>query len=373
LWLWPLGLLALSAQAGEPPFYADKAELLVYIDASGRKRPIRTAADWPKRREHILANMQLVMGPLPEASRKVPLDVQTVEEVELGALRRRKITFAVEEGDRLPAYLLLPLGVKGRAPAVLCLHQTTRIGKAEPAGLGGDRNLHYALELARRGYVALAPDYPNFGDYRFDPYQHGYASATMKGIWNHMRAVDLLRSLPQVDPNRIGCIGHSLGGHNALFLAAFDTRVRATVSSCGFNSFRKYYGGNLAGWSHRGYMPRIASVYGRDPRKVPFDFTEVLGVLAPRPLFVNAPLRDANFEVSGVKECIEAAGGVYDLFAAKAHLLAVHPDAGHDFPPAVRQAAYAFLDRALGRPATTQPKDAETDRRPPPRALPVWR
>ena len=185
---------------------------------------------------------------------------------------------------------------------MLCLHQTTRIGKGEPAGLGGKPDLQYARELAERGYVTLAPDYPNFGDYHVDAYAMGYASTTMKGIWNHMRAVDLLRSLPEVDGKRIGVIGHSLGGHNSLFLAAFDTRIRAIVTSCGFNSFAKYMKGDLTGWSHKGYMPRIASEYGKDPARMPFDFPGVLAALAPRPVFINAPLNDANFEVSGVRD-----------------------------------------------------------------------
>ena len=71
----------------------------------------------------------------------------------------------------------------------------------------------------------------------------------MKAIWNNMRAIDLLQTLPEVDGQRIGCIGHSLGGHNAMFTAAFDTRIQALVSSCGFTSFAKYYGGNLKGWT----------------------------------------------------------------------------------------------------------------------------
>ena len=85
----------------------------------------------------------------------------------------------------------------------------------------------------------------------------------MKGIWNHMRAVDLLQSLPEVDGTRIGCIGHSLGGHNSLFVAAFDPRLKVIVTSCGFNSFAKYRKGDLTGWSHKGYMPRIASEFQR--------------------------------------------------------------------------------------------------------------
>ncbi|HXX93677.1 MAG TPA: alpha/beta fold hydrolase, partial [Planctomycetota bacterium] len=203
------------------------------------------------------------------------------------------------------------------------------------------------LELARRGFVVLAPDYPNFGDYSIDVYARGWASATRKGIWNHQRAVDLLESLPEVDPGRIGVIGHSLGGHNSIFVALFDPRIRAVVTSCGFNAFPKYMGGNLKGWSHRGYMPRIGDLYGWDPSRMPFDFTELLAALAPRPVFVNAPLHDANFEVSGVRDCLEAARPVYRLFGAEEALVAVHPDCAHDFPPEVRSQVYAWLERVL--------------------------
>ncbi len=338
-------VLSLAQQA--PPFYRDKSRLLVWIDAEGKERPIEKAADWPRRREHILANMQLVMGPIPDVSRKVPLDPQVSEETPGEKVTRRRITFAAEQDDRVPAWLFIPAGLKGKAPAMLCLHQTTRIGKGEPAGIGGSPNLRYALELAERGFVTLAPDYPNFGDYAIDPYARGYASATMKGIWNHMRAVDVLQSLPEVDPGQIGTIGHSLGGHNSLYVAAFDARLQVVVTSCGFNSFAKYSGGNLAGWSHKGYMPRIAESYGKDARKMPFDFTEVLGAIAPRAVFINAPLRDSNFEVSGVRDCVSAAAPVYELLGARDALHAAYPDAGHDFPPDVRKLAYEFVERAL--------------------------
>jgi dienelactone hydrolase len=237
--------------------------------------------------------------------------------------------------------------LKGKVPAMLCLHQTTGIGKGEPAGVGGKKNLQYALELAERGYVTLAPDYPNFGDYKLDVYARGYDSATMKGIWNHMRGVDLLQALPEVDGERIGVIGHSLGGHNSMFVAAFDPRLKVVVPSCGFNSFAKYEKGNLKGWSHKGYMPRIASHYGADAKKMPFDFTEILGAIAPRAVFICAPLKDDNFEVSGVRDCVTAALPVYELLGAKERLVAAYPDAGHDFPPETREQAYQFVDRVL--------------------------
>ena len=321
--------------------------LLVYWDEEGDEQPIENEEDWLKRRHSILANMQLVMGPLPDVTQKVPLDVEVLEETELQGIVRKKVTFQAEENDRVPAYLFIPKGVKGRIPGILCLHQTTSIGKREPAGIGGNPNLHYAFELAERGYVTLAPDYPNFGEYVFNPYSHGYTSATMKGIWNHIRSVDLLEQLPEVDPARIGCIGHSLGGHNTMFLAVFDSRIVAMVSSSGFTSFCKYNGGNLSGWSHEGYMPRIASGYGNDARRMPFEFSEVVAALAPRPFFINAPRMDEIFDVNGVVDCIRAAQPVYELLGARDDLLAKYPAYRHEFPDEIRREAYIFLDQVL--------------------------
>ncbi len=326
---------------GPPPFYADKSDLMHVLDGEGGRRPVRTRADWEVRRDHIRRNFMLVAGEAPPG-RDLPLDVQVLEEKPLEKYARRAISFQTVDGDRVPALLLVPVELKGRAPAALCLHQTSALGKREPAG-EGNRNLAYAAELAARGWVALAPDYPNFGDSKVDVYAQGYASATMKGIRNHRRAVDVLLSMPEVDGGRVAAIGHSLGGHNAIFAAVFDERIGTVVTSCGFNAFPKYYGGNLAGWGHKGYMPRIASAYGKDPAKMPFDFTELLGVLAPRRVFINAPLRDANFEVSGVRDCVEAARPVYALYGAADSLLAVHPDAAHDFPPDIREQAYKFM------------------------------
>lgn len=338
--------LAFAAFAA-PPFYTDKSDLLYYLDRAGERHTVHSRREWAKRRAHIVANMELVMGALPPRG-KEPLAIQKVEEVRTAYYTRTKLTFAAEAGDRVPAYLLVPHGRKGRLPAMLCLHQTTRPGKGEPAGLAGLPNLHYAHELAERGYVALAPDYPSFGDYEYKFDSPRYVSGTMKGIVNHRRAIDLLLSLPQVDPKRIGVIGHSLGGHNSLFIAVFDERIKAVVTSCGFNSFRKYYNGDLTGWTSPRYMPRIATVYEKSPAKMPFDFAEVLGAIAPRAVFINAPTGDKNFEISGVKECVAAALPVYNsIFHAAGRLVAVHPQAQHDFPSDIRPQAYAFLDRWL--------------------------
>ncbi len=332
----------------DPPSYPDKGHLLVYADGAGERHPVKTPADWGKRRAHILAGMEAVMGPLPDASRKVPPDLKVEEEKDAGGHVRKKVTFAAEKGERVTAYLLVPKGQKGKAAAVLCLHQTIAAGKDEPAGLTGSKNLHYARELADRGYVCLVPDYPGFGGYAPDAYALGYQSVTMKGVWNHMRAVDVLEALPEVDGERLGVIGHSLGGHNALFVAAFDPRLKVAVTSCGFTAFPKYMDGDLKIWANReAYMPRIASAYGSEPKRMPFDFPEVLAAIAPRAVFVNAPTGDGNFDLDGVKDCVAAAGPVYELLSGKGNLAAVHPKTGHEFPPEEREQAYKAIDRAL--------------------------
>jgi pimeloyl-ACP methyl ester carboxylesterase len=297
------------------------------------------------RRRQILANMELVMGPLPAGPRP-DLQLKVHDTQNSDGYSIRLISFQAEPDDHVPAYLLIPHQPRTKLPAVVCLHQTTAIGKAEPAGLGGKPNLHYAAELARLGFVTVASDYPGFGGYKIDVYARGYASATMKGIVNHMRAVDVLQSLPEVDSVRIGAIGHSLGGHNALFLAAFDERIRAVVTSCGFTSFHRYMGGDLTGWSHRGYMPRIASEYGKSPARMPFDFSDVLEAISPRPVFVNAPLGDSNFDPTGVDEAVQSA---LSREHSRNRIIVRHPEAGHDFPAPVRDEAYGFLAASLAR------------------------
>ena len=186
------GLFAAElSQQGTAPLYPDHTQLMVVRDDQGNERPVKTAADWQIRRGHILAHLQEVMGPLPGKEKRCPLDVKVLETHQEPGYVRTKITFASEPGDRVPAWLLVPdagPGSQTRRPAVLCLHQTIAIGKDEPAGLGRNPELAYARELAERGYVTLAPDYPNFGEYKLDVYALGYASATMKAIWNNLRA-----------------------------------------------------------------------------------------------------------------------------------------------------------------------------------------
>ena len=328
----------------------DHGNVMIVRDQTGKMQPITTPFQMGQRRSDILAGMNLAMGSLPDPSRRVPLNVEVISEEAAEGYVRRRITFASEANDRVPAWLLIPEGRTSKGPAMLCLHQTTGIGKGEPAGLGGLENLHYAHELAQQGFVCIVPDYPSFGDYAYDFLKQGahYDSGSMKAIWNNIRAIDLLESLAEVDPDRIGCVGHSLGGHNTLFTAAFDPRIKAAVTSCGFTAFHDYYEGNLAGWTSDRYMPRIRDLYGNDPNKMPFDFHEVLAAIAPRSIFINAPVSDNNFEVGGVKKVVAEATKAQQIYGAVAGDITVrYPKCDHDFPDEVRAEAWKWLAERL--------------------------
>lgn len=329
----------------------ENREDLMVVDG----RLVTNTDDWAERRAHIIADVQAVAGPLPDQKKSVPLDMKVVETVVLPNVTRYKITYVAEQGDRVPAYLFIPMKHTGKLPAMICLHQTYSGGKDEPAGISGNPDMFYALELAERGYVTLAPDCPAFGENKSDAYKLGYESVTMKAIWNHKRGIDLLASLPEVDSDAIGSIGHSHGGFNTMMLALFDKRIKVAVTSCGFASFRDYRGGNLTCWSHRlYYMPNIQKVYGNSADKVPFDFPEILGALAPCPLFINQTLEDDLFPAQSVDRCVALAMPVYKLFDAGQGIVVVHPPGPHDFPIEARMAAYKFADKAL-KPMKSQP------------------
>jgi dienelactone hydrolase len=333
----------------------ERTNLLIYRDTKGKVYPVKSVRDWPKRRAEILRGMMEVMGPLPGKDKRCPLDPKVEEEVDCGDYVRRFLTYASEPGARVPAYLLIPklvLHSKHKAPAILCLHQTHSLGQKVVVGLGNSPNDEYGVELARRGYVCLAPPYPLLANYNPDLKALGYQSGTMKAIWNNVRGLDLLESLPFVKRGSFGAIGHSLGGHNAIFTAVFDERIKVIVSSCGFDSFLDYYGGDPEvwkperGWCQTRYMPRLAP-YAARLNEIPFDFHELIGALAPRKVFVNAPLGDTNFKWRSVDAVAKAAAQVYSLYGVPQNLRVEHPDSGHLFPPAMRQLAYQLFDENL--------------------------
>lgn len=331
-----------------PP--VDHSDLTFFLDSKGERQTIETVDDWKQRRKQILAGMEKAMGPLPDRTNLVPLAIETTESSSGEGYQRTTITFQSETGDRVPAdlYVPNPLPQGKKLPGILALHPTGPLGKRIVAGDGPRPNRQYAVELAQRGYVVIAPDYPSFGDYKdYDFKNDAYVSGTMKGIFNHMRCVDLLSQHESVDAERIGVIGHSLGGHNAMFVGAFDERIDVVVTSCGWTPFHDYYGGKIAGWTSDRYMPLLRDKFELDPDKVPFDFYEVVAALAPRAFYSSSPKEDSNFDINGVKKAIPRALGIYSLFNAQDQVQVRYPDCDHDFPTETREDAYQFIDKAL--------------------------
>lgn len=338
-----------------------KTGVLVTKDENGAPVTIRKAKEWDKYRKQVLAKMESVMGPLPRT--RLPAPGYTVTDSLLTpGYKRLSIRVTVRPGEIVNAYLYLPRTPSPgkKLPAVIALHETDMPGKKSVDGEGSyeksRQTLGYGKELAERGYVVIAPDYPSFGE--SVPYDFGnddYESGTMKGIFNHIRCLDLLQHLEIVDKNRIGAIGHSLGGHNAIFLSAFDPRVKVTVSSCGWTQLDYYdigpaaserYGGRLGPFAQDRYMP-LWKNYGLDGSRKPFEFHQLLSAIAPRAFFSSSPAGDKNFDVEGVKEGIRLAQMGYNFLEAGENLRVTYPDSGHEFPASAREEAYRFMDKIL--------------------------
>jgi dienelactone hydrolase len=319
-----------------------------------KRKRILALDEWPVRKAAIVANLRRLLGPLPGPAFRVPIDLKIVKEEQRDGFTQKRITYHVDPYDRVESYLLIPERHDGKRPAILALHSTHPTGKDYAMAFDG-KGEPYARELAQRGYVVIVPDYWPMGHYRskkYDPHQRGYASGAMKGVWNHMRAIDVLESLPQVDADRIGCIGHSLGGYNTIFLGVQDARVKVMVSNAGYNSFvdyaaSPYGGGDLAKWSLDKHIRRIRTVYNNDPSAVPCDFAELIAALAPHPLLTIAPKQDEIFVLPGVIKCLDAARPAYELLGAPDNLPARFPDGTHNFSDSERQTAYEFLDKFL--------------------------
>ncbi|MFH0962947.1 MAG: acetylxylan esterase [Planctomycetota bacterium] len=134
----------------------------------------------------------------------------------------------LQPGERRPAILALP-GHHGSPESCFAMDGLSLGPPFDP----GAYLYSYGHLLANAGYVVLVPDTA------YCPFMSGSAAPglptgwTLEGsrVWDAMRAIDVLQTLPDVDPKRIGVFGHSLGGETAMFLAALDTRVRVTVFS----------------------------------------------------------------------------------------------------------------------------------------------
>ncbi|WP_437188272.1 alpha/beta hydrolase family protein [Planctomicrobium sp. SH668] len=334
-----------------------RADQMVFLDKQGNVQPVNSISDWKQRRAETLSHMNAILGTFPSQDQRLELKIEVTKETDRGNYIERFLTYQSEPGVRAPGILLIPKSAleenSPQHPGVLALHSTNPHGALEVAGLDSPRlNRDYGRELVERGYVVLATSYPLLADYSPDLEGQGWRSGMLKAVWDNSRAMDVLDSLPFIIPGKYGAIGHSLGGHNAVFTAFYDSRVHVVVSCCGLDSFVDYYEGNPdvwqagRGWTQQRYIPKLAEYAGKLD-DIPFDFQELIAGLADRHVLIIAPTRDSNFRAESVDRIAEAARPAFNLVTSPKNLQVIHPDGEHDFVPEMRQRAYLFLDSVL--------------------------
>lgn len=273
-----------------------------------------------------------------------PATVVRGPRVRQGNVVRQRVELRSEDGHVVPCLFLTPLEDIRAAGAVIAVHQHAgnyAVGKSEPAGLGDDRQMAYAVELAESGVPTLVPDLMGFEERQRegeDPYHaenldawHRAANGTpLQGL--HTQDIAMATSwLEAADDVRgpLGIVGHSLGGQVALFNLACDPRLRAGVISCGagtLQSFQRERIRHNPAW----FVPNLQKAGDVHLLAEAIDNQRVM-VLAGRhdPLF---PFHDVEKLVSSFN------AGVADF---------VPFDGGHEFPSAQRARALSWLKRTL--------------------------
>ena len=300
--------------------------------------------DWPKHRAQLRETWARIIGPFP--SERVPLRPQELSRETLDGFTRILVRYQTDADSTNDAYVLVPSDGKPTHPGMVVLHPTTPRTINDPVGMSGREAVHNALHLVKRGYVCIVPrnylwtfkgkNYERAAEAILarKPWKTGMAKMT----WDAIRATDLLLELPgvNVDPQRIGSIGHSLGGKEVLYHAAFDERIKAAVSCEGGVSVR------FSNWDASWYLgPQVKS-----PNFGGHDHHELIALIAPRALLVIG-----GESADGAKSWpyIEANLGVWNLSGAADRLGLLRHTYGHDFPPPGddRDRAYRWLDHWL--------------------------
>ena len=283
---------------------------------------------------------------------------EVISESDHGDHLRRYVRFLSRDGVLIPAFLFLPKKLRGRVPAVLCLHGHGP-GKCIPADAGEDARGNpvvvegerdYGVQAVREGYVALVPDLRGMGELmlqqdvdagRGSSCQQLSQRALMVGrtllgmrVLDCISAVDYLLSLPEVDPLRVVCVGQSGGGTATLFATALDTRFALSAPSCYFCTFEH----SILAMPHCdcNYAPGLLNLC---------EMYDLAGLVAPRPLLIIAGEQDEIFPIEGVRAGYEQAQLMYRAAGRPENLeLYVGPE-GHRF---YKARVWDFVREKLG-------------------------
>jgi dienelactone hydrolase len=332
--LFALGIFTtiLRATLGAEPTLAP---LLTLHDGS----EIQSATDWSRQREQIKSQWQSYLGNFP--AEKVDLKVERLHSESFPEFTRHHMKYQVEQGVFTEGWLLLPNRAAGKLPAMVVFHQTTKTHAQQVAGIDASvPELMHGVQLAKQGYIVWCPRCFIFDD-RFTyaecvkemQCKHPDWTGMTRMTWDAMRAVDFLISLPEVDAERIGCLGHSLGAKQVLYAAAFDERYQVAIFSEGG------IGRKFSNWEAPWYL---------GPRSQQADFTlehhSLMALIAPRPfLLIGGNSADGDQSLP----FITAVKPVFERLSAKDNLKFLNHQQGHRYPAEAQEEVAQFLHHHL--------------------------
>lgn len=324
--------------------------------ALGESEPARGDALLGRRLERREA-INAALGEAPAARPGALILVNQEERAGQHGYALSHVRFTLPDGDvgvALVAYpARTPLGI------AIATHQTTDVGMQEVMGLAGSPDLAYGDALAQAGFMVIAPDTFTTGE-RVDAAQrwstaafyevHPNWSAMGKMLSDHRAALsvglDLYTQRYGAEPNCVAAVGHSLGAHNALFLAAFDERVDVVVANGGFE--RIATDDDAVRWARDGgfiYMPALTQAT-RGQAPLTWDWEDVLMQIYPRSVLLIQGLSDPIFthEIS-VAQAARAAESAYQAGGQGDRFDAALWSGPHAFPASMQQQAVEWTTR----------------------------
>lgn len=258
----------------------------------------------------------LKLDDLVRRAEAIPLDPEVLSTSSDDAMLLEHVSIRSTESRRITVAVARPLEYKGKRPGVVAIH-----------GHGGDRMSVFDAKaqenagiykelgkaLVRRGYFVVAPE---VGQHKV--YEDG---RTLMGerLWDCMRAVDYLASLPDADAGRIGCAGLSLGGEMAMWLGAMDPRVKAVVSSGFLTVMDRMEQNHCMCWKFDGLRELV-------------DWPDVYGLIAPRALMCQNGLKEPpnDFIVPVAREALAEIEPIYAAFGKPENLVLDVHDGAHE-------------------------------------------
>jgi dienelactone hydrolase len=310
-------------------------------------RPVKSAADWTKRRAEILEYWNQVMGPWPPLIEKPK--IQFLEQTRRENLAQHRVRIEIAEGREAEGYLLIP-DAKGPLPAVLVPYYEPETS----VGLSTNRLRDFGYQLARRGFVTLSIGSPG-GDARKPAV--GAVSCQPLSFLAYVAAncANALAALPDVDPRRIGVVGHSYGGKWAMFASCLYEKFACGVWSDpgivfdetrpNVNYWEPWYLGQEAGRQRKPGVPTPENPRGGAYQQLiesHHDLHELLALMAPRPFLVSGGSEDPPERWRALNHVV----GVNRLLGHTNRVAMTHRP-GHTPTPESNEQIYRFFEHFL--------------------------